>query len=182
MLYTNGGQLRCWSVIEDKLVWQYQCDWRSSAANVDEFSVEVVDEGRAAVIAVAISAPAMPFLTCVCPPIFAGAVLTQSCSSKSVDVVRLDLGCRTSSSIVHHDLLGFFETDIPFSTQICGDFVIARVGNDCRDMLYLMRLSTQSLCPFTMEVRCLHFLHVTLIFWDSYVSCVTIKLTLSQDI
>jgi hypothetical protein len=65
VLFTNWGQLRCWSVAEDKLVWKYESDWRSSAAYIEEFAVEVVDEGRTAVIAVGISTPVMPFLTCV---------------------------------------------------------------------------------------------------------------------
>jgi hypothetical protein len=65
VLFTNFRQLRCWSVAEDKLVWEYKGDWKSSMASVDEFAAEVIDEGRAAVIAVGVSTPTMPFLTWV---------------------------------------------------------------------------------------------------------------------
>lgn len=65
MLFMNMGQLRCWSVAEDKLFWEYDWEWKSSMASVDEFSAEVINEGQAVVIAVGICTPTMPFLTCV---------------------------------------------------------------------------------------------------------------------
>lgn len=136
VLFTNMRQLRCWSVAEDKLVWEYEGDWGSSTAYVDEFSAEVIDEGRAAVVAVGLSVPTMPFLT-----------------NKCLDVIHLDLCQGMSYSIIRHDLAGLIEAGIPFSTQVCGDFAIARLGNCENGKIYLLKLSTKSCRTFTMQSR-----------------------------
>ena len=92
-------------------------------------------------------------------PIYAGwcSQRVESCSSKSLDIIRLDLLRGTSTSIVRHELPPYVEPDVSFFIQICGDFTIARVGKDHQDMLYLIKLSTDSISTYSMKVRFLHF-------------------------
>ena len=49
VLYTNSGRLRCWSVVDDRLVWEYQT--HEDSLIVLEFS-EVIDGRQANVVVI----------------------------------------------------------------------------------------------------------------------------------
>lgn len=63
VLFTRDGRLRCWSVMEDRLVWEYQGQWESY--QVREFAAEVVEDGRAATILLGICVAEPLLSTCV---------------------------------------------------------------------------------------------------------------------
>ena len=52
VLCSNLDGLRCWSVKDDQLLWQYQGHW--SSFQVAEFDAEVTEGGRVAMIAIAV--------------------------------------------------------------------------------------------------------------------------------
>ena len=52
MLFTHAGKLKCWSVFEDRLIWEYE--GQQDFTCVREFVYEVVEGGQAAVVVVGV--------------------------------------------------------------------------------------------------------------------------------
>jgi hypothetical protein len=54
VLLGGWGGVRCWSVQDDRLVWEYQGHWNSKPGVV-EYDVEVIEGGEVAMIAIAVA-------------------------------------------------------------------------------------------------------------------------------
>jgi hypothetical protein len=64
VLFSYSGILKCWSVLEDRLIWEYK---GQGSSFVKEFSTQLVDEGQAVMIVIGVwvmqTACVLPFLT-----------------------------------------------------------------------------------------------------------------------
>jgi len=107
LLASYRGELRCWSVADNRLIWQYT-DPRPRS-HVSGFAAEVVDEGRAVVIVI-------------------GSHMNQDPFLMFVEVVRLDLLHETPHSILLCDIPYMASTDPSFlsCTTVCGDFAVVQ--------------------------------------------------------
>jgi hypothetical protein len=66
VVFVGSGRLRCWSVLEDRLLWEYKGRPEWTAFSVKMFAAEAVEEGRAImlVICVRVHAECVHSLTC----------------------------------------------------------------------------------------------------------------------
>ena len=153
MLFTNQGGLWCWNVADDRLVWQYEASGRSQdgyySHTVCHFAADVINEGRAVIIAICLSLSAP---LCVHTSLLQMSMLREVCSTKFADIVHLDLIHGISYSIFPHDYFTVNEVAHTLSVKICSDFVAFLLRYSSEDKIYLAKLSTQSCRIIEMEV------------------------------
>lgn len=149
VLFTHSGKLKCWSVIEDRLIWEYRSHKNLSC--VREFAAEIVEKGQAAMIVIGVW---VMHTECVLSFIAVLNIEWMICRNLYAEVVHIDFSLERSHSVLLHEIVGSAPIgDNPtWYLRICSDFVVIMLlSNERRheDILFL-RLSTQSHCSFPM--------------------------------
>jgi len=169
LFFTHLGRLRCWSVIDDRLVWEYQGQWDSY--QVREFAAEVVESGQAGVVIIGICVIEALLPMCVFYFFCVSSSVNRRSSHRFVEIVRLDFSREISHSIFVHRAPDMFPgDDNPFSSpQICGDFAIIQLTQYLENEFLLLRLSTKSCCSFAMEtLRSVSNTSLRVLFFDGH--------------
>ena len=92
VLFTNRGKLRCWSVVLDIFIWEYQGHWDSLC--VTDFAADVIGDGRVAMIIIAVSVPSA--FPCRCVTSSSVVCHTQQIMKRSI------CGCNSPGHIQGH--------------------------------------------------------------------------------
>ena len=159
LLFTYRGRLRCWSVAHDRHVWEYHGHWNSSSVN--HFTAEVIEGGRAAMIAVVSWVPAgmSAGLHLLYDSFSLGlrVMLNRLNSERFVDFVYVDFLQGTGYSVFLHPVPPpIRDRGVRYlSIKFCGDFAVLLLGPRLsHEWLCLLKLSTRSCRTFTLRKVC----------------------------
>jgi len=124
VLFVDFGRLRCWSLVEDELVWEYkgQPDWYGNFS-VKRFAAEVVEGGQAARIVICVSR-------------------TDS-ELKFVDFVCLEFSKATRQLLTRCQIpLDSLYNYTRTHCDICGDFGVVVLDQPWKRTVMLFKIST----------------------------------------